>query len=73
MAIPVFLAKHPSLTKNEIRLFTYFHIDLSTKEIAALLNVDPGSVPPAKSRLAKKVAISGTEKLSEIFQLYNFS
>jgi 7TM diverse intracellular signalling len=52
------LAKHPSLTKYEIRLYAYFHINLSTKEIAALLNIDPASVRRAKTRLYKKMAIS---------------
>ncbi|CAG5002472.1 hypothetical protein DYBT9275_02899 [Dyadobacter sp. CECT 9275] len=56
------IARYPSLTKNEIRLFAYFHINLSTKEIAALLNVDPGSVRRAKSRLYKKIAILGADE-----------
>ncbi|WP_159466704.1 7TM diverse intracellular signaling domain-containing protein [Dyadobacter sp. 3J3] len=51
------LAKYPSLTKNEIRLYAYFHINLSTKEIAALLNIDPASVRRAKTRLYKKMAM----------------
>lgn len=51
------LARHPSLTKHEIRLYAYFHINLSTKEIAALLNIDPASVRRAKTRLYKKMAI----------------
>ncbi|MBE9464437.1 7TM diverse intracellular signaling domain-containing protein [Dyadobacter subterraneus] len=51
------LAKYPSLTKNEIRLYAYFHINLSTKEIAALLNIDPASVRRAKTRLYKKMAL----------------
>jgi DNA-binding NarL/FixJ family response regulator len=50
--------KYPSLTKNEIRLHAYFHINLSTKEIAALLNIDPASVRRAKTRLYKKMAIA---------------
>jgi DNA-binding CsgD family transcriptional regulator len=50
-------AKHPTLTKYEIRLYAYFHINLSTKEIAALLNIDPASVRRAKTRLYKKMAI----------------
>lgn len=50
-------AKHPSLTKNETRLYAYFHINLSTKEIAALLNIDPASVRRAKTRLHKKMAM----------------
>jgi hypothetical protein len=52
------LAKHPSLTKYEIRLCAYFHINLSTKEIAALLNIDPASVRRAKTRLYKKMALA---------------
>ncbi len=47
--------KHPNLTKNEVRLCAYFHINLSTKEIAALLNINPASVRKAKMRLGKKI------------------
>jgi DNA-binding CsgD family transcriptional regulator len=54
------LAKHPTLTKHEIRLYAYFHINLSTKEIAALLNIDPASVRRAKTRLYKKMAAPGS-------------
>jgi len=50
-------AKHPSLTKNEIRIYAYFHMKLSTKEIASLLNIDPASVRRAKTRLYKKMAL----------------
>lgn len=49
-------SKHPSLTQNELRLYAYFHIHLSTKEIAALLNIAPASVRQAKARLNKKMA-----------------
>lgn len=59
--------KHPTLTKNETRLCAYFHLHLSTKEIATLLNIDPASVRRAKSRLYKKIGLrdisqSGEEK-----------
>ena len=47
--------KHHTLTKNEQRLCAYFHINLSTKEIATLLNIDPASVRRAKTRLFKKM------------------
>ncbi|MBF9140236.1 7TM diverse intracellular signaling domain-containing protein [Hymenobacter properus] len=47
--------KYPALTKNEQRLYCYFHINLATKEIAALLNIDPASVRRAKTRLYKKI------------------
>ncbi|MDO7849297.1 7TM diverse intracellular signaling domain-containing protein [Hymenobacter sp. M29] len=49
-------AKYPALTSNEQRLYCYFHIHLATKEIAALLNIDPASVRRAKTRLFKKIA-----------------
>jgi 7TM diverse intracellular signalling/7TMR-DISM extracellular 2 len=48
-------AQYPTLTKNELRLSAYFHLNLSTKEIAALLNIDPASVRTAKMRLNKKM------------------
>jgi DNA-binding CsgD family transcriptional regulator len=51
-------AKHPTLTKNEIRIHAYFHMKLSTKEIASLLNIDPASVRRAKTRLYKKMSLS---------------
>ncbi|MBF9237019.1 hypothetical protein I2I05_06385 [Hymenobacter sp. BT683] len=54
-------AKYPALTKNELRLYSYFHINLSTKEIAALLNIDPASVRRAKTRLYKKIAAANNE------------
>ena len=49
-------ARYPALTRHEQRLYCYFHIQLSTKEIAALLNIDPASVRRAKTRLFKKIA-----------------
>ncbi|WP_083723529.1 7TM-DISM domain-containing protein [[Flexibacter] sp. ATCC 35208] len=48
-------SKHPNLTNNELRLYAYFHINLSTKEIAALLNIEAASVRQAKARLNKKL------------------
>ncbi|MFY7886942.1 MAG: 7TM diverse intracellular signaling domain-containing protein, partial [Dolichospermum sp.] len=50
--------KYPDLTKNETRLCAYLHLNMSTKEIAALLNIDPGSVRRAKTRLNKKMNLS---------------
>ena len=47
--------KHPNLTNNEIRLSAYLHLKLSTKEIAAMLNINPESVLKAKMRLNKKI------------------
>lgn len=52
-------SKYPSLTRNDVRLYTYFHLNLTTKEIAALLNIAPSSVRQAKTRLYKKMGLAG--------------
>ena len=51
-------ANHPNLTKNEVRLSAYFRMNLTTKEIATLLNIDPASVRRAKTRLYKKMEVN---------------
>lgn len=48
-------ARYPGLTSYDIRLCTYLKANLSTKEIATLLNITPDSVKKAKHRLRKKV------------------
>jgi hypothetical protein len=57
-------AKYPGLTQNETRLCAYFHMNLGTKEIAGLLNIDPASVRRAKTRLNKKMngALTGNNE-----------
>lgn len=47
--------EHPSLTAREIRLYTYFEMKLSHKEIAVLMEIDQASVRRAKTRLLKKM------------------
>ncbi len=53
--------RYPTLTRNEARLYAYFHINLSNKEVARLLNIDPASVRQAKMRLHKKLAVLNEE------------
>lgn len=47
--------KNDKLTQGELRLSAYLQLNLSTKEIAALLNILPTSVKQARSRLNKKL------------------
>ncbi|KOS07252.1 hypothetical protein AM493_15315 [Flavobacterium akiainvivens] len=54
--------KHPGLTAYEVRLCAYLHLKLSTKEIAALLNITPASVTKAKVRLNKKLNRTDVEE-----------
>ena len=45
------------ITEKEIRLATFLRMNLSTKEIASILNVLPHSVLKSKYRLKKKLAL----------------
>lgn len=49
--------QYPRLTAYDLRLCTYLKSNLSTKEIATLLNITPDSVKKAKHRLRKKLGM----------------
>lgn len=49
--------RYPRLTSYDMRLCTYLKSNLSTKEIAILLNITPDSVKKAKHRLRRKMSI----------------
>lgn len=46
---------HPNLTSNDLRLCTYLRLNLSSKEIAPLLNISLRSVEVKRYRLRKKM------------------
>ncbi len=48
-------SKHPSLTPNDLKLCAYLRLNLSSKEIAPLLNISPKSVEVKRYRLRKKM------------------
>jgi ligand-binding sensor domain-containing protein/DNA-binding CsgD family transcriptional regulator len=54
-------AKHPSLSSNELKLSAYLRMNLSTKEIAQLMNISVRGVEISRYRLRKKLQIP-TEK-----------
>ena len=58
----------PNLTPNEKRLCTLLRLDLSSKEIASLLNITPKSVEMNRYRLRKKMNVNKDEKLSKIIR-----
>lgn len=55
--------RYPKLTPYDLRLCTYLKANLTTKEIATLLNITPDSVKKAKHRLRKKLAIRPEESI----------
>ena len=56
---------HPSLTSNDLRLCAYLRLNLSSKEIAPLLNISVRSVEIKRYRLRKKMDLSHEKGLSE--------
>ena len=56
---------HPSLTNNDLRLCAYLRLNLSSKDIAPLLNISLSSVEIKRYRLRKKMNLSHGEGLTE--------
>ena len=62
--------KHTNLTSNDLRLCTYLRLNLSSKEIAPLLNISIRSVEVKRYRLRKKMNLPHQASLSNyILQL----
>ncbi|MFD2200769.1 helix-turn-helix and ligand-binding sensor domain-containing protein [Shivajiella indica] len=56
---------HPSLSPQEIKLTAYLRMNLSTKEIAYLMNISPRGVEIARYRLRKKLQLERSANLQE--------
>lgn len=56
---------HPTLTPNDLRLCAYLRLNLSSKEIAPLLNISVRSVEIKRYRLRKKMELSHIQGLVE--------
>lgn len=54
---------HPSLTPNDLRLCAYLRLNLSSKEIAPLLNISVRSVEIKRYRLRKKMDLPHEQSL----------
>ena len=50
--------KHPTITPNELKLSAYLRMNLSTKEIAQLMNISTRGVEISRYRLRKKLQLS---------------
>ena len=49
--------KHPAITSNELKLCAYLRMNLSTKEIAQLMNISVRGVEISRYRLRKKLQL----------------
>ena len=56
---------HPNLTPNDLRLCSYLRLNLSSKEIAPLLNISARSVEIKRYRLRKKMDLLHEKSLVE--------
>ena len=56
---------HPKLTSNDLRLCAYLRLNLSSKEIAPLLNISSRSVEVKRYRLRKKMDLAHESSLTD--------
>ncbi|AUP81607.1 LuxR family transcriptional regulator [Flavivirga eckloniae] len=57
--------EHPALTSNDLRLCAYLRLNLSSKEIAPLLNISSRSVEVKRYRLRKKMNLPHESSLTD--------
>jgi ligand-binding sensor domain-containing protein/DNA-binding CsgD family transcriptional regulator len=55
--------KHPTISPRELDLSTYLLMNMSTKEIAEIMNISGGGVELARYRLRKKLGLNKKENL----------
>lgn len=58
-------AVHPNLTNNDLKLCAYLRLNLSSKEIAPLLNISVHSVEIKRYRLRKKMELTRKQNIVE--------
>jgi DNA-binding CsgD family transcriptional regulator len=57
--------KHSDLTPKELRMCAYLRMNISTKEIAPLMNISVRGVEISRYRLRKKLNLNRDENLTE--------
>jgi len=57
--------KYPQLTANDQKLCAYLRMNLSTKEMAPLMNISVRGVEVARYRLRKKLSLDGSVNLNK--------
>ena len=61
---------YPNLTPSDVKLAAYLRMNLSTKEIAHLLNITNRSVELKRYRLRKKMNLETEINLGEFMMAY---
>lgn len=58
--------KYPEVTPNELRLMSLLKMNLTSKEIANILNISPEGIKKARYRLRKKLNINTDDSLQNL-------
>lgn len=61
----------PDITANELKLSAYLKLNISTKEIAQLMNISVRGVETARFRLRKKLSVSTDTNLADFLIGFN--
>lgn len=56
---------HPALSQNDLRYISYEYMNLSTKEIATLLNITPDACRKRKERIVSKLGLKDHLQLND--------
>ncbi|WP_222983735.1 tetratricopeptide repeat protein [Flagellimonas meishanensis] len=59
-------SKYPEVTSNELRLLALLKMNLSSKEIANILNISPEGIKKARYRLRKKLDLTTDDSLQDL-------
>nr|WP_299066753.1 tetratricopeptide repeat protein [uncultured Allomuricauda sp.] len=58
--------RYPEVTKNELRFMALLKMNMSSKEIATILNISPDGIKKARQRLRKKMALTPEDSLENM-------
>lgn len=64
-------AKHPNLMAKDLKICAYIKMNLTTKEIAPLMNISTRGVETQRYRLKKKLNLDTDNSLTEYLQSFN--
>ena len=64
------LKKHPSLTQNDLRMCALTRLNMSNKEMAALLNISVNGIEKSRYRLKKRLGLLVDEDLDSYLRVF---
>ncbi|MDE7380513.1 MAG: LuxR C-terminal-related transcriptional regulator [Muribaculaceae bacterium] len=59
--------RYPNLTRNDLRICSYLRMNMSTKEIASLMNISERSVESHRYRLRKRLGMISGQSFTDFF------